>query len=68
MMPAYAFERMAGKTASPINPNADNTSDAMTLFLYPILSTNLAQKRSVTSCVKKKTDEMIAICPNGIPK
>lgn len=64
-IPANAFGSKSGKRASAIKPAADKTSDATIETLYPILSTNLAQKRSTKSCVKKK-QRILKLCFQAI--
>ena len=66
-MPANAFGIRSGKMASPTSPAAEQTSEIMIATLYPILSTNLAQNRSIRSCVKKYIVDISAIFPSEIP-
>ena len=66
-IPAKASGSRSGKKASPISPAAEQISDITTATLYPILSTNFAQKRSISSCVKKKTVDISAMFPSEIP-
>lgn len=65
-IPARGFGKISGKNASPINPAAEHTSEATTQTRYPILSTNLAQNRSISSYVKKKQVDIHAIFPSDI--
>ncbi len=53
IIPAYASDMIYGKIPTPINPAAQHKLANIQLARYPILSTNLTQNTSTSSCTQK---------------
>ena len=66
-IPAKGSGNRSGRNASPKSPRAERTSEATIQGRYPILSTRPADRRSVTNCVRKNTEEIRAILASEIP-
>ena len=64
---AEGYSRELRARYQEIDTLAKKNRSLLSKTLYPILSTNFAQKRSINNWVKKYTVDISAILPSGIP-